>query len=504
MNVTRLSFIALFAVAACATAAKKPAPAAADPARQVEQGLPPPAELAEGPERAAYEAARAHEAKGEAASGDGARAEWAQAAEGYAGLAPKEDASQLRIPLKQRAAELFLRAQRWEKAAELATSLGADAAATDATKAVAARLGATAALGAASAQVKAGQLEKLDLGLAGARKERPVPAGWKRVVDAADAYFAHAAADPDVKRPAAEKRPGPSPSELSLSGAEVLYAYGDLDGARKRFEGVLDRWPSDADALEQAIPLYLATFLARSDRDGHEAAVERLRKMVGDEAAKASGPRKDQLAKVLDGLARARAGARFGAAERLLADGKPADAAKAFEAVAAEPGVGDPVNALHNGAVAWDRANEPAKAAKLREQILKDHPGAAIAAEDALSLAAYRSRAGDHLGAGRLYEEFLGRWPDSANRCLAMRNAASELDTAGRSSEAAARYVAYGGDEACAKAAPDVAARALVRAGRLYEAQAKDAYTGATAVPGVTDPEAKGMVSEAKRRLRGL
>jgi hypothetical protein len=501
MNLDRLSFIALFAVAACATAAKKPATAAADPVAQVEQGLPPPAELPEGPERAAYEAARAHEARGEAASGEGARAEWAQAAEGYAGLAPKEGASQLRIPLKQRAAELFLRAQRWEKAAELAASLGSDAAASDATKAVAARLAATAALGAASAQVKAGQL---DLGLAGARKERPVPAGWKRVVDAADAYFARAPADPEVKKASPEKRPGPSPSALSLAGAEVLYAYGDVDGARKRFEGVLDRWASDADALEQAVPLYLATFLARGDRDGHEAAVERLRKVVADEAAKASGPRKDQLAKVLDGLARARAGARFGAAERLLADGKPADAAQAFEAVAAEPGVGDPVNALHNGAVAWDRANEPAKAAKLRERILKEHPAAPIAAEDALSLAAYRSRAGDHLAAARLYEDFLGRWPDSPNRCLAMRNAASELDMGGRFAEAAARYVAYGGDEACVKAAPDVAARALVRAGRLYEAQAKDAYTGATGVPGVTDPEAKGMVSEAKRRLRGL
>ncbi|HET7826958.1 MAG TPA: hypothetical protein VFK90_16605 [Anaeromyxobacter sp.] len=503
MNVTRLSFTAFLAVAACATAANKPAPTA-DPARQVEQGLPAPAELPEGPERAAYEAARAHEAKGEAASADGARAEWAQAAEGYAGLAPKEGASQHRIPLKQRAAELFLRAQRWDKAAEVAGSLGSDASASDATKAVAARLAATAALGAASSQVKAGQLEKLDLGLTGARKERPVPAGWKRVVDAADAYFARAAADPEAKKAPAERRPGPSPSEIALAGAEVLYAYGDVDGARKRFEGVLDRWHSDADALEQAVPLYLATFLARGDRDGHEAAVERLRKVVGDEAAKAAPPRKDQLAKVLDGLARARAGARFGAAERLLADGKPADAAKAFEAVAGEPGVGDPVNALHNGAVAWDRANEPARAAKLRERILKEHPAAAIAAEDALSLAAYRSRAGEHLAAGRLYEDFLARWPDSPNRCLALRNAASELDMAGRFSEAAARYVAFGGDEACAKAAPDVAARALVRAGRLYEGQAKDAYTGATAVPGVTDPEAKGMVSEAKRRLRGL
>jgi hypothetical protein len=499
--VTRISFIALFAAAACATTAGKPP---ADAVRQAEQGLPEATELPEGSERAAYEAARAHEAKGEGGSGEAARAEWAQAAQGYASLAEKPGASELRLPLRHRAAELFVKAQRWDRASELAAALLSEPAANDATKASAARLDATAALGSASAQVKAGQLEKLDLGLNGGRKERPVPAGWKRVVDAADAYFARAAADPAARKPAAERRPGPSPAELALAGAEVLYSYGDLDGARRRFEAVLDRWTSDAEVLDHVVPLYLATFLGKGDRDGHEAAVDRLRAKVAQEAAKASGPKKDAFAKILDGLSRARAGSRFGAAEKLLADGKAAEAAKAFEAVAGEPGVGDPVNALHNGAVAWDRAGEPAKAAKVRERILKEHAGATVAAEDALSLAAYRSKAGDHLGAGRLYEEFLSRWADSPNRCLALRNAASELDMAGRAAEAAARYVAFGRDDACAKATPDVAARALVRAGRLFEAQAKEAYGGAAELPGVTDPEAKGMVSEAKRRLRGL
>jgi hypothetical protein len=501
--VTRSSFIALVLLAAaCATAEKKAAPP--DPLRQAEQPMPDPAALPEGPERAGYEAARAHEAKGDAANGEGARAEWAQAAEGYASLADKPGGSAFRVPLRYRAAELFIRAQRWDKADEVAAAILAEPAADDGTRAIGARLAATAALGSASAQVKAGQLEKLDLGLNGARKERPVPAGWKRVVDAADAYFARAAADPEARKAQADRRPGPSPAELAVGGAEVLYAYGDLEGARKRFEGVLERFAGEVDVVEHSIPLYLATFLSRGDRDGHEAALERLRERIAQEASKATGPRKDALGRMLDGLARARAGARFGAAERLLADGKPADAAKAFEAGATEPGLGDPVSALHNGAVAWDRAGEPARAAKLRERILKDHSGVSIAADDALSLAAFRSRAGDHLGAGRLYEEFLSRWPTSPNRCLAMRNAASELDVSGHGTDAAARYVAFGSDAACAKAAPDVAARALVRAGRIFEAQAKDAYTGATAVPGVTDPEAKGMVSDAKKRLRGF
>ena len=502
MSTTRRLLIAVLALgaAACATAGK----GAADPFRQAEHGLPAATDLPDGPERAAYAAAHTHESKGDAASGEAARTEWAQAAQGYAALAEKPAVAVWHVPLRHHAAELLVRAQRWDKASDVAAGLAGDPAANDASKAVAARLAATAALGAASAQVKAGQLEKLDLGLSGPRKERPLPAGWKRVVDAADAYLARAGADPEVRKPPAERRPGPSPAELALAAAEVLYAHGDPGGARKRFEAVLDRWPSDVEVLEQAIPLYLATFLVRGDREGHDAAVDRLRERVAQEASKASGPRKDAFAKVGDGLSRARAGARFGGAEKLLADGKAAEAAKAFEAVASEPGMGDPVNALHNGAVAWDRAGEPAKAAKVRERILKEYPGAPLAAEDALSLAAYRSRSGDHLGAGRLYEDFLARWTASPNRCLALRNAASELDLAGRAAEAAARYAAFGRDEACAKAAPDVAARALVRAGRLFEAQAKDAYDRATGVPGVTDPEAKGMVSEARRRLRRL
>ncbi len=491
--------LVLALASACATAGKP----AAEQIRQAEHGLPAATEFADGPERAAYAAAHAHEAKGDAANGDQARAEWAQAGQGYAALAEKPQAADWRVPLRHRAAELLVRAQRWEKAAEVAGALVADAQASDASKAVGARLAATAALGAASAQAKAGQLEKLELGLSGPRKERVQPAAWKRVVDAADAYFSRAAADPETRKAPADRRPGPSPAELALVAAEVSYTYGDLDGARRRFEAVMERWPSDAEVLEQAIPPYLATFLARGDRDGHDAAVDRLRERVAA-AAKSSGKEKEAFARIQDGLARARAGARFGAAERLLAQGKPVEAAQAFEAVAAEAGVGEPANALHNAAIAWDRAGDPAKAARVRERILKDHAAAPVAPEDALSLAAHRSRAGDHLGAARLYEDYLSRWPQSPNRCLALRNAASELDVGGRPAQAATRYVAYGGDAACAKASPDVAARALVRAGRLFEAQAKEAYGGAAAVPGVNDPEAKGMVSEAKRRLKGL
>lgn len=503
---TRSILIAVLLLAACAGPQKR----GPERLRQADHGLPAATEFPEGPVRDAYAAAHAHEAKGDATAASSieqARADWAVAAEGYAALAANPAASDWQIPLRHRAAELFLRAQRFEKAFEAASALAADPDASDASKAVAARLDATAALGAANAAVKAGQLERLELGAAAAKKEaaRTPPAPWKRVVDAVDAYLARAAADPEARKAPGERRPGISPAELALVAAEVQFAHGDLDGARARLEALQERWASDAEVLEQAAPLYLATFSARDDRAGQDAAVERLRARIGADAAKATAPKeKAAFARVLEGLERARAGSRFGAAEKLLADGKPAEAAHAFEAVAQDPGVGEPANALHNAAVAWEKAGDAARAAAVREKIVKDHPGSQVAPGDALALAAQRSRGGDHLGSARLYEDFLKRWPDSPSRCLALRNAASELDVAGNAPEAAVRYAAFGKDEACAKADPGIAARALVRAGKLFEAQARSAYSAATALPGVSDGDARSQVSEARKRLKGL
>ncbi len=487
----------LLGAAACATTGVA--------ARQADQAPPSATELPEGVERDALAAVQMHEARGDAAGSahDQARAEWAAAAAGYAELAARPGFAEWRVPFRLRVAELFLRAQRWDKAEEAASALIAYPQASDASRAVAARLAATAWIGAANSAVKAGQLEKLDLGPERKDGPRPPPAPWRRVVESADAYLARAAADPELRRGTPPDH-HPSGPEIALVAAEVQYAHGELDDARRRVDAALDRWASDPDFLDRAVPLYLATFLARADRAGHAAAVDKLRARAEAEAAKAPPDRKPSFAKVIDGLARARAGARFRQAEELLKHEKPADAAQAFEAAAAEPGAADPAGALHNAGVAWDDAGQPAKAAAAREKLLHDHPEAPVAAEDALRLAAFRSRQGDHATAARLYDDFLRRWPESPSRCVALRNVASELDVAERAADAAARYLAFGKDERCAKVDPNIAARALVRAGRLFEAQAKSAYAAAAALDGVTDPEAKSQVAEAKRRLKGL
>lgn len=489
--------VVLLAAAACATSGAKGG------APRAEHGLPAASDV-EQTDRAAYAAAREREAKGDAAPSSAheqARAEWAAAAAGYVALAERPAASAWRVALRHRAAVLFLRAQRWEEAAGAAGALASDAQAGDAARAAGARLAATAWLAAANAAVKAGQLEKLELGADRKDGARPAPAAWKRVVEAADAYLARADADPEAGR--AEARNGPGPADLALVAAEVQYAYGEVDDARRRFDAVLERWPGEPQVLDQAVPLYLATFLARGDRAGHDAAVERLRGRIEAQAEAASTPeRKAALAKALEGLSRAVIGARFARAEELVAKGKPAEGARTFEALAAEPGGADPANALHNAAVAWDRASEPARAATVRERILKDHPEAQVAEDAGFRLAAWASKQRDHARAARLYDEALRRWPQSANRCLALRNVAAELDLAEQRVEAAVRYLAFGRDEACARTDPNVAARALVRAGRLFDAQAEASYARAATLQGVTEPEARSQVEEARRRVK--
>jgi hypothetical protein len=493
----------LLAAAVAAAASGCAATRGGGAVRQVHQALPAPGELPDhAAERSALADAQAQEAAGDQAGAahEQARSAWAAAADRYVQLASSGKAPEWKLPLRHRAAELYLRAQRWDSAAQAAQAIAADAEANAASRAVAARLVATAWLGAATAAVKAGQLENLDLG-PGRKGPRPVPAPWTRFREAADAYLAQGDADPDLRRSPAAR--GTSAAELALAAADVQYAYGDLPDARRRLEAALERWAGDPDLLEQAVPLYLATFLADGDLPGHEAAAMRLRERIAAEAANAPASTKAALGKVLEALGRARAGARFAAGEDLLRAGKAADAARAFEA-AAEHGAPDAANALHNAGVAWDQAGDAAKAAAIRERLLREHPDAAVTAEDALRLAAFRARQRDHVGAARLYEEFLRRWPASASRCLALRNAASELDRAEQGADAAARYLAFGTDERCAKADPNIAARALVRAGRLSETLAKTAFSAAVALEGVTDEEARTQVADAKRRLKGL
>jgi outer membrane protein assembly factor BamD (BamD/ComL family) len=330
-------------------------------------------------------------------------------------------------------------------------------------------------------------------------------------VVATDSYLQVAEADPDLKKPANERRFSAGPSQLALIAAEVEYAFDDIEEARKRFETILSRWPGEAEILDNAVPLYLQTFLVTQDDAGYAAGLARVKDVVNAEEAKATDPKQKQVyAKVRDQLARYEQGAGYAAASRLLEQGKSAEAAALFEKFAQEyKDSPDAPNALYNASVAWDKANEPEKASAAREQIVTRYAESKTAPLAQLMLAGARSKKGNHAEAAKLYGEYLSRWPEGQNRCVALQNVGYELDVQDKRADAAERYLAFGADPKCAKDDPNAAAKALYRAGVLFQKakqkpRAKQAFTAATRVEGVTDTVAKSQLDDAKKQLKGL
>ena len=449
----------------------------------------------------------------ESGNSDQARAEFATAADIYRSALDMFRSTEWRMPLALRAAQLYLHAGKTEDAAGMATRIATDPEANDVSKALGAHLAAGAWQQVAVGQVKAGQLEPVRLPNAEQRAGKPLapttpPGAWKRFVEAADVYVQHADADPDLKKPANERLVGTSPAQVALIAAEVHYAFDNMEEARRRFEAILARWPSEAGVAEDAVPLLLQTYLVQKDEAGYRSALAAVRKSYEEAAAKGSEQGKAVAAKVLGLLSRYEAQTGFEQGSALLAQDKPVEAAERFEAFAAKyPESPDAAAALYNAFVAWNKAGKPDKAAAAANKILEKYPDSSVAPSAMLSLAAVASRKDDHRTALARYTEFLAKYPTAPNRCLAMQNLGYENDKLGNKAEAAARYLALGTDPTCAKEDANTTARALYRAGTLFQgakqkARALEAFTAASKLQGVTDEVARSQVEDAKKRVR--
>ena len=453
----------------------------------------------------------------ESGNSDQARAEFAAAADIYRSALDMFRSTEWRMPLAYRTAQLYLFAGRAEDAAAMAMRIVSDLEATDASKAMGAHAAAAAWQQAAVTQVKAGQLEPVRLPTAEQRAGKPLapttpPGAWKRFVDTADVYVQYADSDPDLKKPANERLVPSTPAQLALIAGEVHYAFDNMEEARSRFDRLLRRWPLEAGVAEDAVPLYLQTDLVLKDEAGYRTALAGLRKNFEDAAAAAqkekNEPGKAVADKVLAQLGRYEAGATFEQGSALLAQGKPAEAAERFEAIAAQyPDSPDAPLALYNASVAWTKAEKQDKAAAAATAILEKYPDSRVAPSAMLSLATVASRKGDHRGSATRYAAFLEKYPDAPNRCLALQNLGYEYDVVGEKTQAAARYFAFGSEATCAKEDPNAAARALYRAGKLYQdakqrAKATEAFTAASKMQGVTDEVAKSQVEDAKRIVK--
>jgi hypothetical protein len=112
-----------------------------------------------------------------------------------------------------------------------------------------------------------------------------------------------------------------------------------------------------------------------------------------------------------------------------------------------------------------------------------------------------------HADAAAEYDLYPARFPDGAERCLAMFEAGVEWEAAGKRQLAADRLLAVGSDEGCAAKGPNAAGNALARAGGLYEAiglaaEARVAFERLLSLKGVSDASVRAKVESARMRLR--
>lgn len=118
--------------------------------------------------------------------------------------------------------------------------------------------------------------------------------------------------------------------------------------------------------------------------------------------------------------------------------------------------------------------------------------------------AARRDRPAEAAG---LYDEYLRRFPEGDERCVAMLMSGASWDAARAAGKAADRFLAFAREVGCVARAPDSAARALDRAGSLCEQlgrsdDAKGAWTALATLTGVRDPSLRAKVEQAKMRVR--
>lgn len=524
--IPRITLLAL-ATAACGTAGG----GSGSRYFQADYARPGRAQFADDAQRAAIDDAIVHGDRADQAAMAGnldqSRAENRVAADSLARFVELFPGSEYRITLRAQAAERYLRAQDFERAAAQAQGVVDDPEANDASRAIGSRLGLAAWQNVATAQGRAGTIDPPRILTADKRKgqepkPRIPPGPWKRFIENADRYQKLAKADPLSSLPEAErpKRGGVDTAQLALLAAQVELGYDNMEDARRRFEDAMKTWPSRADLMESAVPYSLQTYLLLKDEAGYEAAVARALAIVKPEAARAAQAAKapgageqvkkdaEVMARLQGDLEKQQQGSGFVAAERLLAAGKNPEAAAAYEAFAdANPAHPDAPNALFNAGVAWEKAKELKKAVAVRAALLERYGDSRVAPQATLAQASALTKQGDNAGAQKLYARYLERWGQGAQRCLALQNLGVALESMGKKLEAARNYQSFAREPACLKDDPDNAVSVVYRAAIILgdarkRSEAQEMFRVAAGIQGATGTVARSQVEDAKNRTR--
>jgi tetratricopeptide (TPR) repeat protein len=470
---------------------------------------------------------------------DSANAEDKIAADYLVNFVNKYPSHRLRIVFLRMAAARYLAAKEWEKGAEAAQRIIEDPKALPISKVIGAQYASGGWQMLAVGEMRAGKIPQLKLQPSTARggvapSPRLVDRPWKMFVEAADVYEANRDADPVLKVPEAERagRGGPDLGQLLLIAAQVEFGYDNIEDAQRRFRKVIDQFPSRADLLETAVPYYLDTFRILKNPKGAEEEAGRLAPILEAEAKKATalaavpGASEETkkgaatLTRLATELKEGAKGNDYNTAGETLAkgdaatkEGKPEaaklyrDAAALYEKFAAENKTSpDAPSALFNAGIAWDKAKEGKKALAAREALVAGYPDAKMVPQTLLLLGSNLAAAKEYAAAVKYLQEYLARWPDAPQRCLALQNLGVALHETKKSADAGATYLKFANDPVCAKEDPNTTARVLYSAARVLNeskktADEKKALQALVAIQGVTDAVAKSYQSDAKARL---
>jgi TolA-binding protein len=472
---------------------------------------------------------------------DSAAAEDKIAAEQLVGFVNKYPSHRLRIVFLRMAAGRYLNAKEWEAAAEAAQRMMVDPKGLAVTKAIGARYASGAWQMLAIQEMRSGKIPQLKLQPSAARggvahtprlPDRP----WKMFVEAADVYAANWSADPSSKLTAEERKVqgGTDLGQLQLIAAQVEFGYDNIEDAQNRFGKIIEMHPSRADLLETAVPYYLDTFKILKDSKGLEVAAARIEPAVSAEAKKAAeaaaapSATEEQkknaalLAKIATELKEGAKGGEYNEATALMAkadaaakEGKPDAAARYRESAAlyekfaaANKTSPDAPNALFNAAIAHDKAKDGKKGVALREQLVKEYPDAKAIPQTLLLLGSTLAASREYAASVKYNEEYLRRWPETPQRCVAMQNLGVGLQETKRPAEAAAVYVKFATDTGCGDDV-NTTARVLYSAAKMQvdakkPAEVKKTLQSLVALKGVTDPVAKSYQADAAERLKKM
>ena len=474
---------------------------------------------------------------------DQARAEDKAGADLLVGFVDRFPSDEFQLVFLRMAAERYLACREWQAAATTAQRILDSRYSQDVSRAVGARLAAAAWQQLAVQEMRSGRLPPLQLSSYEQRKgadpkPQVPPLPWKTFVENADLYARLASAEPAPRLAPEERRAaaGADMAQLQLVAAQVEFGYDNMEDARRRFLELIEKYPSNPEVMDIAVPYYLETFRVTKDDAGYDKALARLQPVFAVEAKKAreaaaaAGATEAQkkaaaaLAKLDQDLTKRLKGAGYSAAGDSLRRGEAVDrlgkgaealalykeAATLFEQFAADqPESPDAPNALFNAALAWDKAKDPKKAIADREKLVTLYPDAKIVPQALIVLGFGYAREGNQAKAVQTYDSYLSRWPAGPQRCVALQNLGVALQQLGRKVEAAERYLQFADDGACLKDDPNNAAKVLYEAGKLFTeskrpAEARKAFQALADLPGVTDGVARSYQVDARERIKRM